>query len=340
MDGFLTPHFVHPDTKRFIWPLHPNYGDGTEKSIRARGKTVPWNQNTMLAGGYLNIAQAFELLGEEPATVAAYDGIVKAFTDAFFEKITKYTAMEQPVYNWSYASDDVGPDYRYDEDLGHGGYDFWGIYRAYLRGKAGIREADMIPFANTIRYVVIRPDGMATANRVNGAGPDRAGLGSTWIYGAYLRPDFYEVIAGTMVAGAKRDPMTTGRLLLAKHHKANGWTRTPPPAPPTGPDGGVPDTSPVAADGPSPENPPGGQRPRDAAPPEPAASAPDASADRPRGGQGPSPPPGPDQQPGGSMGGCACGAAASSSSGGGLAALLLVGLCLTRRQWRRGRGEQ
>ena len=90
MDGFLTPHFVHPDTKRFIWPLTPpTMATGTEKSIRARGKTVPWNQNTMLAGGYLNIAQAFELLGEEPATVAAYDGIVKAFTDAFFEKITE-----------------------------------------------------------------------------------------------------------------------------------------------------------------------------------------------------------------------------------------------------------
>jgi hypothetical protein len=341
IDGFLTPHFVHPETRRFIWPLHPNYGDGTEKSIRARGKTVPWNQNTMLAGGYLNIAQAFELLGEEPATVAAYDAIVKAFTDGFFEKITKYTVMDQPVYNWSYASDDVGPDYRYDEDLGHGGYDFWGIYRAYVRGKAGISEAAMLPFANTIRHVIIRPDGVATANRINGAGPDRAGLGSTWIYGAYLRHDFYQAIAGTMVAGAKRDPMTAGRLLLAKHHAASGWTRTAPPVPMSPADGGVtPDGGAVDAAVKSdvrPAVPPA--LPPDAAALPPVVS-PDASQPPARRDGGASPPPDPEPRPGGSMGGCACGTAASASSGGAPLALLLLGVSLTRWQRRRQRREQ
>jgi hypothetical protein len=234
----------------------------------------------MLAGGYLNIAEAFSLLGEEPATVAAYDAIVKAFSDGFFEKIARYTIMDQPVYNWSYASDDVGPDFRYDEDLGHGGYDFWGIYRAYVRGKAGIREADMLPFANTIRHVIIRPDGLATANRVNGEGPDRAGLGSTWLYGAYLRHDFYEAIAKTMVAGAKRDPMTSGRLLLAKHHNAQGWSTTPaPPAVMGGPDGGVAADAPPATppDGPAPRRtprpPPPLSRPTRPWPPHPTRSA-------------------------------------------------------------------
>lgn len=50
----------------------------------------------MRANGYLNVAQALELLGGEPATVAAYDAIVKAFSDGFFEKLTGYTAMGQP----------------------------------------------------------------------------------------------------------------------------------------------------------------------------------------------------------------------------------------------------
>jgi len=249
LDTFLTPYFVDPPTRRFIWPRHPNYGDGSEKSIRARGKTVPWNQNTMLASGYQNVAESYELLGEEAKLVAEYDAIVKAFTDGFFEKITKYTSAGHTVYNWSYASDDVGPDYRYDEDLGHGGYDFWGIYKAYQRGRAGITKEAMLPFTDTIRYMIIRPDGMATANRINGEGPDRGGLGSTWIYGAALRPEFYQVIAGTMVSGAKRDPMTAGRLLWAKYMNKRNWAAepgsggdggaAPPPPGDSGIDGGA-----------------------------------------------------------------------------------------------------
>jgi hypothetical protein len=335
LDGFLTPHFVHPETKRFIWPVHPNYGDGTEKSIRARGKTVPWNQNTMLANGYLNVAQALELLGEEPATVAAYDAIVKAFSDGFFAKVTTSAVMAQPVYNWSYASDDVGPDYRYDEDLGHGGYDFWGIYQAYLRGRAGIREADMLPFANTIRFVMIRPDGLATANRVNGEGPDRAGLGSTWLYGAYLRPAFYEVIAGTMLAGAKRDPMTTGRVLLAKHHASRGWQVMTPVSMPAEPDasrdGASADPAPEMSDGAVASGPATAARDAEPSPPPPRDAARESESPRGQGGATTAPR-APEPRPAGGVGGCACGTAAAASSGGNLAALLLVGVCVVRRR--------
>lgn len=283
LDTFLTPHFVDPPTRRFIWPRDPNYGDGSEKSIRARGKTVPWNQNTMLASGYQNVAESYELLGEEAKLVAEYDAIIKAFTDAFFEKITKYVSAGHTVYNWSYASDDVGPDYRYDEDLGHGGYDFWGIYKAYQRGRAGITSEAMLPFTDTIRYMIIRPDGMATANRINGEGPDRGGLGSTWIYGAVLRPEFYPVIAGTMVAGAKRDPMTAGRLLWAKYMNDRKW----PAEPRSGGDGGM-------------------------APPPPAGSGIDAGADGPAGVN----PAAPDAGPSGGASGTARADAGSAGGAG------------------------
>ena len=40
------------------------------------GKTVPWNQNAMLANGFLSIAMSLDVLGEEPDTVAKYDAIV------------------------------------------------------------------------------------------------------------------------------------------------------------------------------------------------------------------------------------------------------------------------
>jgi hypothetical protein len=243
IDTFITPYFVHPTSKRFVTPDRDDYGALGDRYQRARGKTVPWNQNTMLAGGYLNIAEALDLLQEDPATVVEYDVIVKAFTDAFFEKVTKGQAMGNPVYNWSYASDDTGPDYRYPEDLGHGGYDFWGLYKAFVRGKQGISKDSMVAFANTVRYVIMRPNG-SFSEKVGGTGGDRPSMGSTWLYVMFFRPDLYKTIAGSLVGDAKGDPDTAGRLLWAKYMSSRNWAMDPP----IYGDGGVPAPPPPVAD--------------------------------------------------------------------------------------------
>lgn len=234
MDGFLTPNFVHPTSKRFVHPDTDAYGMLMGVG-HLRGKTVPWNQNTMLAGGYLDVGETLEVLKEEPQTVAQYDAIVKAFSDAFFKEVTRYMVMGYPVYNWSYASGDPGPTYRYPEDLGHGGYDFWGLYKAFVRGKAGITREQMVPFANTIRYVVMRPNG-SFSEKVSGAGGDRSSMGSTWLYVIFFRPDLYKTIGGSLMGEAASDPDTAGRLLWAKSMNARGWTAEPP----VSSDGGVP----------------------------------------------------------------------------------------------------
>jgi hypothetical protein len=247
IDGFITPWFVHPTSRRLVFPDTDAYGALGERYARARGKTVPWNQNTMLVGGYLNIAEALDALGEDPATVAAYDAISRAFVDAFFAHVVKAEAAGQPVYRWSYASDDPGPEFRYPEDIGHGGYDFWGIYKAFVRGKLGVRPDQMVPFANTVRFVIMRPNG-SFSEKVTGTGGDRPSLGSTWLYVIFFRPDLYRTIAGSLLPAAASDPDTAARVLWAKHKNASGWRMDPGNDPPLSPepgpaDGGRPPTA-------------------------------------------------------------------------------------------------
>jgi hypothetical protein len=244
IDGYLTPQYVDPASKLFRHPDNDAYGMLMQVG-HLRGKTVPWNQMAMLAGGYLDVAETLDLLKAEPAVVAEYDRIVKAYADAFFAKVTRREVMGQPVYSWSYASDDNGPDYRYPEDLGHAGYDFWGLYKAYVRGKSGLTLQQMAPFANTLRYVIMRPNG-SFAERVNGTGADKASAGSTWLYAIYFRTDLYQAIAGSLLAAAKNDPDTAARVLWAKYMNARGWKEEGP----VYGDGGLPPVGPAADAGP------------------------------------------------------------------------------------------
>ena len=102
IDGYLTPQYVDPASKLFRHPDNDAYGMLMQVG-HLRGKTVPWNQMAMLAGGYLDVAETLDLLGEQPGVVAEYDRIVKAYADAFFAKVTRGEVMGQPVYTWSYA---------------------------------------------------------------------------------------------------------------------------------------------------------------------------------------------------------------------------------------------
>jgi hypothetical protein len=184
------------------------------------GKTVPWNQNAMLANGFLSIAMALDVLGEEPATVTRYDAVVKTWVRALIDiGVVKTTAMSNPTYDWCYGSAQHPPTC--SEDVGHGGYDFWGIYRAYARPKLGLSMAEVVPFANTFRYLIMQGNGFA--GKVSGAGTG-GNVGSTWLYAAFLRHDIFPAVGATLTDAARRgDPDTAGRLLWSKYMNARNW---------------------------------------------------------------------------------------------------------------------
>jgi hypothetical protein len=233
IDTFILTQWVDPQTKRFRAPDTDAYAAIGASEAKSRGKNVPWNQNTMLANGFLSIALSLELLGQEPAAVGQYDAIVKTWVDALLAVVVKNDAMGNPVYLWCYGADQKPPGC--SEDTGHGGYDFWGVYRAYARPKYGYTAEQMIPFANTLRYVIMLPGG-GFAARVDGSGTGGS-VGSTWLYAAYFRHDVFQAIGTALIPAAQKgDPDTAGRILWTKYMNSRNW----PPDPTAGDAGVVP----------------------------------------------------------------------------------------------------
>jgi hypothetical protein len=219
IDTFIIPELVD-GSSRFRFPDSAAFAALGTRYAGNRGRTVPWNQNTMLANGFLSIATALDVLGEEPATVARYDTIVKAWVRALIDGgVVKGTAMGNPTYDWCYGSNDKPPGC--SEDVGHGGYDFWGVYRAYARPKLGLTMAEVVPFANTFRYLIMQGGGFAAKVAGSGSGGN---VGSTWLYAAFFRHDIFQAVATALTAAAKGgDPDTAGRILWSKYMNSRNW---------------------------------------------------------------------------------------------------------------------
>ena len=109
-----------------------------------------YNRQMMFLNGFQRLSECHQLLGDSPARVAEYDAIVKAAINTFTAALQPYTTNGFPVYNWTYAPGSGGSE---DNTL-HSTYDLWGITRAWESGRYGLSNATMVPFANTLRYVM------------------------------------------------------------------------------------------------------------------------------------------------------------------------------------------
>ncbi len=91
--------------------------------------------------------------------------IVKASVDWFFEAAERWTVKGRPCRNWGYAFE---KPIRRSEDIGHGGKDIEGLYRADLAGCYGITRQMMEGLANTAADVIVTGQGQF-AGQVSGA---------------------------------------------------------------------------------------------------------------------------------------------------------------------------
>jgi hypothetical protein len=188
------------------------------------GKPVPWNQQMMFDYGFQNLAIAHQILGDDPARVRRYDGLVQASVNWFFGQVTKYKdPAGHTAYNWAYT-----PSATSGEDSNHGSLDVAGFYRAYLTGRYGITAAMMAPFGNTFVDVMIKGP-QHYAGRVDGTDGTGHSGPTTWIRSGYLlladfRPDAYTA----MMSADLTQNGTTGsidefsRFLLVKDRRAHG----------------------------------------------------------------------------------------------------------------------
>jgi hypothetical protein len=222
IETFILPWFVKAsDKERYCWPDTESYGKLGPRYESARGQPIPWNQQTMLSGGLLRLAECHELLGDEPVRVARYYRIVRSNLDWFLGDLHSGTRDGRTVYDWGYS---LG---RRGEDVPHGGYDIWGLCRAFENPQVQVPPSTMTGFATTLRYVIYDSTNKVFNMRVDGSNPGtkrpRSSIGGTWLglaeHLTNATPDLYHVLADADRNAAKTKPLEAAFILSAKHRR-------------------------------------------------------------------------------------------------------------------------
>jgi hypothetical protein len=237
LDTFMTPSFVKASAaNHYVWPDTDAYGALGTRYEGARGKAIPWNQQTMISNGYLRLAECHEVLGDDAARVSRYYNYVRSNIQWFLSDLKPYTHEGFGVYDWGYS---LG---RTAEDSGHGGYDMWGLCRAYDRGNNAISRTTMVSFADTLAFVMYDETTNSYFQRVNGTmGGDanRSYVGASWMCLSQYRTsprDLYTITASSNRSRAATRPLDAAYIFVNKHRR-NGGTPNPTPTPTPAPGG-------------------------------------------------------------------------------------------------------
>jgi hypothetical protein len=142
-DAYMLKWFINTNNFQIVAPTSPAWTSLGE-SVSA------YNRQMMFLNGFQRLSECHQLLSDNPARVAEYDGIVKAAVNIFIASLQPRNSNSFPLYNWTYAPGSGGSE---DNTL-HSTYDIWGITRAWASGRYGISNTTMVPFANTLQYVM------------------------------------------------------------------------------------------------------------------------------------------------------------------------------------------
>lgn len=141
--AYMLKWFIQPGTDLIVAPTNAAWV-ALDENVNA------YNRQMMFLNGFQRLSQCHQLLGDNPSLVTLYDGIVKAQVDLLLAGQTTSTTNGHPVNNWDYAPGD-GSD---EDNTLHSTYDIWGLTRAWASGRYGLTNASLVPFANTLQYVM------------------------------------------------------------------------------------------------------------------------------------------------------------------------------------------
>ncbi|MGN6370739.1 MAG: hypothetical protein ACTHN5_20995 [Phycisphaerae bacterium] len=223
-DNFIIPYFVQTGTNRYYFPRSDAFVQASGWTSGDHDRPIPWNQQMMLNNGMMRVAICHELLGDAPNRVKQCDAIVKASCDWFLQSAVPVTVDGHECRKWTYA---VENPMKHIEDAGHGGYDML-IYRAYASGRYGITADQLLPFANTVQYIMYQGKGMF-ATRVDGKSKTTAknSIGATWMYLSAFSPTLYPLIKDADFDQSKSRPLTAALIMWARTIQANNGSLRP-----------------------------------------------------------------------------------------------------------------
>lgn len=217
IDSFILPNFVTTNLQ-YRWPQSDLYRLLGSRYTNAPGNAIPWNQQTMLSGGFLRLADCHAILKDDSARVKKYHAIVQTNMNWFLGDLHPYEINGHTVYDWGYSAG------RKSEDVPHGGYDIWGLCRALEHGDFGIPKTTMTNFANTLYYVVYNPTNKNFHMRVDGTDGKkiaRASVAASWtlLSKYFSNDDLYKIVAEANSKPAQMRPLEAAFLLTVKQQR-------------------------------------------------------------------------------------------------------------------------
>jgi autotransporter-associated beta strand protein len=180
--------FVQPGTSLIVPPTNATW-TALNENVTAN------NRQMMFTSGFQRLAEAHEILGDNPGLMAQYDAIVKAATTQCLNGMITfdpYTVSGQPVYNWGYYPTSTSGT---EATEIHAEYDLIGLWRAFNRSTYGFTLSPLVPFANTMVKVIYLGTNTFALN-VDGSGGVQSPIYSGWLLPADWNPSVFTVVAG------------------------------------------------------------------------------------------------------------------------------------------------
>ena len=222
-DEYSLKWFIQPGTSLIVAPTNAAW-------VAENENVNAINRQMMFLSGFQRLAEAHEILGDNPARVAQYDAICKAVLGQCTHGMTNfntYTKNGQTVYDWGYYPTTDAPE---ATEI-HAEYDIIGIYRGFNRTNYNLALGPLVPLANTMVNVIYLGTNTFAGDVAGGSGT-QSPIYSGWLWSADWNPAVYTVVAGVSYTNgwyATSADIEAG-ILWMKNRRYLEFSVTPPPA--------------------------------------------------------------------------------------------------------------
>ncbi len=211
MDEYFLKWFVESGTNLIREPTNNPLWAAVATNV------IAINRQMMFQGAFQRLAEAHEALGDDPARVARYDAVARASVRECLDGMKNpYQVAGHTVYRWNYFPDGTHGI----ESTGHGNYDVLGVHRAFARARVyGITLDEVVPFADTVSYVIAKGDGTFSSN-VDGSGAPQNYLAGEWLPVGQWNDSAYGIMATADIASrAATSPHIAASIFWMKQRR-------------------------------------------------------------------------------------------------------------------------
>jgi len=212
--------FIQPGTGLIVAPTNAAWV-ALDENVNAI------NRQMMFTSGFQRLAEAHELLNDNPTLAAEYNAIVQTNINVCLSGMIHfdpYTTNGQPVYDWGYYPTSDAPE---ATEI-HAEYDMIGVWRAFNNPSYGLTLAPLVPFANTMADVIYLGTNTFAGN-VDGTGGTQSPIYSGWLWTADWNPQVYNIVAGAAYTNGwyTGSPDIDAAILFMKNRRYLEFAVTP-----------------------------------------------------------------------------------------------------------------